>query len=371
MFSLGRLWSVVVKEFIQIGRDPRTLAIIVVLPVVQMLIFGYAINTSVDHIPTVVYDQAQDRSSREFVQKFINSGYFDYYGEADSPDAVRSAIDRGNAKVGLIIPPDFSRALASGTTATAQMLIDGTDPNIAQTALFAGGNVAQALSISLVGKNRALDVPIDLRPSVLYNPSMLSVNAMIPGLVGLIIQFQTLLLTAFAIVRERERGTLEQLIVTPIKPLELLLGKLLPYTAIAFFNVAMVLLVGRFWFGVDLVGSLPLLLVLSGLFVMSSLGIGMLLSTVSQTQVQAVQMAMFFMLPSVLLSGFLFPQESMPPPLRDVSYLIPLTYFLHIVRGIMLKGIGLADLWPDVLPLTIFGILVFGVAVSRFRKVIA
>ncbi|MFN8533126.1 MAG: ABC transporter permease [Dehalococcoidia bacterium] len=363
-----RLVSVITKEFIQIRRDPRTLAIIILLPIIQLVMFGYAINTVVEHIPLVVLDEARDRLSRDFIQTFVNTGYFDLVGVVDDPLALRAAIDRGEAQAGLHIPPGFARSLAGGEPGQAALLIDGSDPNVAQTALFVSGSIAQAQSLEIAGRGRSFAPPIDLRPQVLYNPSMLSVNTMVPGLIGMIIQFQTLVLTAFAIVRERERGTLEQLIVTPVKPIELLLGKLLPYTVISLFNVTMVILVGVFWFKVELVGSFWLLMALAVVFVVSSLGIGLLLSTVSQTQVQAVQLALFIMLPSILLSGVLFPRETMPAPLHALGYLIPLTYFTRIVRGIYLKGADLTMLWGEVIPLAVLGVAVFTLAVSRFRK---
>jgi ABC-2 type transport system permease protein len=212
---------------------------------------------------------------------------------------------------------------------------------------------------------------IEVRPLVLYNPQMLSVNFMIPGLIGLILQNSTLILTAFAIVRERERGTLEQLIVTPLRSWELMLGKLLPYALLAFINVTVALTIGALWFKVEIAGSVPLLLVLSVVFLLNSLGLGLLISTVSQTQGQAVQMASFVLLPAVLLSGFMFPRETMPLPLHDLGYLIPLTYFLKILRGIILKGVGLDILWWDVVPMALLGGLLFTLSALRFRKQLA
>ena len=356
---LGRTWSIIVKEFIQIRRDPRTLAIVVVMPLMQLVLFGYAINTTVDHIATIVVDEARDGNSRGFVAAFFNTGYFDRVGEADSVLAARDEIDAGRAKVGVVIPPRFSYDLLQGQPAQAQVLIDGSDPNVAQTAMLVAGTLSMA---------RGAVPAVDLRPSVLYNPSMQSVNFMIPGLIGLILQFQTLMLTAFAIVRERERGTLEQLIVTPIKPWELMLGKILPYVAIAFVNICLISLVGVTWFGVEFAGSFPLLLALAGVFLLSSLGIGMLISTVSRTQTQAMQMSLFVMLPSIILSGFVFAREAMPPGIRELGLLIPLTYFLRILRGIVLKGVGLEVLWTDALPLGLFGLAVFALSTNRFHK---
>jgi ABC-2 type transport system permease protein len=354
---LARIWSIVAKEFIQIRRDPRTLAIVLVMPVMQLVLFGYAINTTADHIATVVLDQARDAQSRRFVASFFNTGYFDRTSDAGSLAELRAAIDSGSAKVGIVLPPDFSREMVSGRPPTAQVLVDGSDPNTAQTALLVSGTLASSGGVR-----------VDVRPSVLYNPGMQSVNFMIPGLLGLILQFQTLLLTAFAVVRERERGTLEQLVVTPVKPWELMLGKILPFVVLGFANVLLASAVGRFWFGVEFAGSYPLLLALAALFVMSSLGLGLLISTISQTQTQAMQVALFVMLPSILLSGFVFPREGMPHPIRELGLFIPLTYFLQILRGIILKGVGVEVLWPQVVALALFGLAVFGLSANRFRK---
>jgi ABC-2 type transport system permease protein len=355
---LARIWSIVVKEFIQIRRDPRTLAIVLAMPLMQLILFGYAINTTVDHIATIVLDQSRDAQSRRFLTSFFNTGFFDPAGQAGSLEQVRQAIDAGSARVGIVLPPDFSHDLLAGRAPKAQVLIDGSDPNTAQTALLVAGTLAQ----------RAGPSAVDLRPVVLYNPGMQSINFMIPGLLGLILQFQTLLLTAFAVVRERERGTLEQLVVTPVKPWELMLGKILPFVVVAFANVFVASAIGRFWFGVEFAGSFVLLLALAGLFVLSSLGLGLLISTVSQTQAQAMQLALFVMLPSIILSGFVFPREGMPHPIRDLGLLIPLTYFLQILRGIILKGVGVEVLWPEVLALAAFGLVVFGLSANRFRK---
>ncbi len=357
---IARVWSVVVKEFIQIRRDRRTLAIVLVLPVMQLVLFGYAINTTVDHIPTVVLDESRDAQSRKFLASFFNTGYFDRVSQATSLDEVRQAIDDGTAHVGIVVPPTFSHDLVAGRPAQTQLLVDGSDPNTAQTALLVGSTVAQSGATG--------GQAIDLRPVVLYNPAMQSVNFMIPGLLGLIMQFQTLLLTAFAVVRERERGTLEQLVVTPIKPWELMAGKILPYVIIAFTNVIFASAVGRYWFGVEFAGSFPLLLALSALFLLSSLGLGLLVSTISQTQTQAMQIALFIMLPSILLSGFVFSREAMPHPIRELGLLIPLTYFLQILRGVILKGVGVDALWQQVVALGIFGLAVFTLSANRFRK---
>jgi ABC-2 type transport system permease protein len=363
------------KEFIQIRRDPRTLAIMLMVPALQMILLGYAVTTNVDHIATVVYDQAMDSQSRDFVRAFTNTEYFTLVGQVSSLQEARESIDSGEAKVAFIIPPDFSRNLDAGRPARVQLMVDGSDPNTASTALFTATAISQARAadqlqgvMSRLGLSRGVQMPIEIRPDVLYNPSMQSVNFMIPALIGLIIQVQAVILTAFAIVREREKGTLEQLIVTPIKPWELMVGKILPYVLISFAQVSVALLVGTLWFQVPIAGSLLLLLVLSVVFLVGSLGIGLFVSTISKTQSQALQMSMLIVVPSFVLSGFVFPREAMPPALYYLGYLVPLTYFLKILRGIFLKGIGLEYLWFEVLLLAIFGLVVFGMSAKRFQK---
>jgi len=323
----------------------------------------------------VVHDQARDSRSRDFIKAFTNTEYFTVVNHVDSPGEARAAIDRGDAKVAFIIPPDFSRNLDAGKVAQLQVMIDGSDPNTASTALFTASSIAQnqaatlvQQSLSRMGGGRGLDIPVEIRPNILYNPSMESVNFMIPGLIGLIIQTQAVILTAFAIVREREKGTLEQLIVTPIKPWELMVGKILPYVIIAFIQVLVALGLGMLWFKMSVAGSVTLLLALSLVFLIGSLGIGLLISTISQTQNQALQLSMLVMLPSILLSGFVFPREAMPPVLYYMGYAVPLTYFLKILRGIALKGIGMEYLWGEVLLLAIFGLVVFTLSAKRFQK---
>lgn len=370
----SRIVAIVRKEFLQIRHDRRTLAMVLVLPIMQLILFGYAINTVVDHLPTAVFDEAADADSRALVAAFQNSGYFDVVGNARSANELRDLVDGGRAKVGLHVASDFGDAVLLGRAGVVQLVVDGSDPNVAQTALFAASAVAQAraadTATDLVARSGRPSPSggIDLRPVVLYNPSMLSVSFMVPGIIGLILQFQTLLLTAFAVVRERERGTLEQLVVTPIKTWELMLGKLIPYTVTAFVAATGAVAGGRILFGVEVAGSLLLLAALSVVFLLGSLGVGLFISTISQTQGQAMQTAMFIMLPSLLLSGFLYPRETMPFIIQQISLLIPLTYYLQILRGIMLKGVGLEVLWPNVLPLAAFSLAVFALSAWRFQK---
>lgn len=371
----GRILPIMRKEFIQIKRDPRTLAIMLIVPAMQLFLFGYAVTTNVDHIATVVFDQAMDGRSRDFLRAFTNTEYFTVVGQVSSHREAREAIDRGEAKVAFVVPPDFSRNLDAGKPAEVQLMVDGSDPNVASTALFTATSIAQARAAAVVqtslsrrGMGGGVEMPIEIRPNILYNPSMQSINFMIPALIGLIIQMQAVILTAFAIVREREKGTLEQLIVTPIKPWELMAGKVAPYVLISFAQVSVALLVGTLWFRVEIAGSLPLLLVLSVVFLIGSLGMGLFVSTVSKTQSQALQMSMLTLLPAIILSGFMFPREAMPAILYYMGYFIPLTYFLKILRGIFLKGIGMEYLWFEVLLLAVFGLVVFTLSAKRFQK---
>jgi ABC-2 type transport system permease protein len=371
---LRRIQSIIRKEFIHVLRDPRTLALVLAMPIMQLLLFGYAINSTVDHISLVVSDAARTTDSRGIVQALVNSTYFTLVGYVDSAAQAQSAIDQGQAQAALVIPADFGRLTLRGRPAGVQLLVDGSDPNVASTALFSAGQILQVRGTELAAERlqrvggRVTAGLIDMRPTVLYNPSMESVNFMLPGLIGLILQTQAVMLTAFAVVRERERGTLEQLIVTPIGSWELLLGKIIPFVVITFLQMAIALGVGAFWFRVPINGSVVLLLALSLVFLASALGIGLLISTVSTTQAQAMQASLFVMLPSILLSGFMFPRESMPTVLQWVTNLVPLTYFLQVLRGIILKGNGLDELWGQMLPLTLFGVAIFTISALRFHK---
>ena len=372
MFS--RIGAMMRKEFIQIYRDPRTLALVLVQPVMLLLLFGYGINTVVDHLALIVLDEAGDADSRALLAAFENSGYFDIVGNALAQEELIDAIDAGQAKVALHIPPEYGNKLLRGQSSEVQLVVDGSDPNVASTAAFAAAAVVQAQSGRLVAaqvarRSAAISTAgIDMRPVVLYNPSMKSANFMVPSIIALILTFQTLLLTAFAVVREREQGTLEQIIVTPIRTWEFMLGKILPYTVTASVAAAGSLVAARVFFDVVVSGSLLLFAALSVVFLIGSLGLGLLVSTVSETGGQATQLALFIMMPSMLLSGFLYPRESMPWIIQQLGGLIPLTYFLQIVRGIMLKGVGLQVLWPAVWPLALFGIVVFTLSAVRFQK---
>lgn len=368
---IQRIGSLVKKEFIQVGRDRRTLAMVLTMPVMMLFIFGYALSTDVRNIPTAVWDASRSSESRALIDSFLQTGYFSMRYYVEGYQEMARLIDGGQAKAGLVIPQDYALRLERREVAPVQFLIDGSDPSVAIPALSYANIIAQARSSQLLTQRfagRAVEMPIDFQPRVLYNPNMESLIFNIPGLIGLILQQFTILLTAFAIVRERELGTMEQLVVTPIRPLELIIGKLLPYILIAFADVITVLLVATLIFGVPMKGSVLLLLVLSSVFLMFSLGIGILISTVSETQFQAMQMAFIVVLPTILLSGFMFPIEAMPPPAQWLAAVVPLTYFLRIIRGIVLRGVGIEYLWYEVGILAIVGVVTLLISAARMRR---
>jgi ABC transporter DrrB family efflux protein len=366
--------AAIYKEFIHIRRDPATLILTLAIPLMQLTLFGYAINTDVKNIPTVVYDLDQRRAGRELIAAYRNTDYFRIVGEVHSDRELNDAIVAGRAKVGIKIPADFSRRLSTERQATVLVLVDGSDSSVAMNALNVANAVGLRTSLNrLVGSSPAgvPAVPVEIRPKMLFNPDIKSANFIIPGLIGIIMQNITVLLTAFAIVRERERGTLEQLLVTPIQPLGLMLGKLIPYGVVGFFETCTVLLVMRWVFAVPIHGSLVLLLFFSFLFLLPSLGLGLFISTVATNQAQSYQMAFFIIMPSILLSGFMFPRESMPTIMYYLGYLLPVTYFLDILRGVILRGAGFAHLWYDAAALVAFGAVILVVSALRFQKRIA
>lgn len=370
-----RMATIVRKEWLHIIRDPRTLGLVIFMPVMMLVLLGYAVANDVEDIPLAVADLSHTDASRALVEKFTASGFYMVTHTAQSEAEILEMLDAGTVKAGIYIPEDFGRRISTGGSGTVQFYIDGSNPTIAQTAQLAAETISQATSQEILvqrlergGAGLTISLPIDTRIRYLYNPNLRKMNFMIPGLVAVILQIQTLLLTAFAIVREREQGTLEQLIVTPVRSWELILGKILPFVLVAFLNVAMTVGVGAFLFGVEVVGSLTLLAALSLIFLLGSLGLGVLISTISQTQMQAMYMSSFIMMPSFLLAGLLYPRDNMPWVAYYAGYLMPVTYFLEIVRGIMLKGVGLAALWVWVWPMAVFSIVVFFASVFMFHK---
>ncbi len=359
--------AIIQKEILHILRDKRTLILIVMMPLIQLSIYGYAINTDVKHISTVLYDEDQTPLSRRLVSAFEQSAYFDMKYHTASPTEMRKLLDRGKAKVGIHIPPDFTKNLMASRGASIQLLIDGTDSNPANTAM----NTGQSIVLSFVQRERLVPaqvLPIDYRPRLWYNPDLKSSFFMIPGLVGLLLQLLVPMITATAIVREKERGNIEQLLVTPIKPYQLIFGKLIPYVFIGIFIALMVVGAAHFLFRVPVRGNPITLFGLTILFITVCLGLGLFASTIAENQQQASQIIMFFAAPSILLSGFIFPREAMPFFIFQITHLIPLTYFLVIARGIILKGLGLNDLWPQIVPLTAMAVLILTVSIRKFHK---
>lgn len=370
-----RLFALIRKEFIQIIRDPRTLALTFVMPVLQLFLLGYAATNDVRNIPLAVWDQDRSSASRSLLDAYRAADYFHLDFDVGSEAEMQRLIDRGSARAGIIIPPGYANQLARGRTAQVAFVIDGSDPSIAGTALSAATLIGQAKATTLAveklsarGQAAALQPTVEVRTQIWYNPDLVSAYYMVPALIGTILQTLTTILTATAIVRERERGTIEQLIVTPIRSWELMVGKLAPYVIIAFINTIEILVAGVLIFGVPINGSVPLLLLLSGLFLVTTLGMGLFISTMANTQQEAMLTAFFLMLPALFLSGFFFPLAAMPRVLQLLSYAIPLRYFLIVVRGIVLKGVGAEALWSEVIALSIFATIIMGGAALRFRK---
>lgn len=374
MFN-SRLRSLIRKEFIQIGRDPRTLALTFLLPVIQLFLLGYAATNDVRNVPLAVFDQDKSRASRELLDAYRAADYFLIRYDVQSEDELRQLIENNSARAGIIIPPDYEEQLVGQRPSQVAFIIDGSDPTVAGTALAAANLIAQSKATELAierlaqrGLAGALRPAVEVRTQVWYNPDLVSAYFMIPALIGMILQFLATMLTATAIVREREQGTIEQLIVTPIRSLELVVGKVTPYVLLAFFDMIEVLIAGVLIFGVPINGSIPLLLALACLFIVTALGLGIFISTIAKTQQEALLLTMFTLLPSIFLSGFFFPLAAMPRVLQALSYAVPLRYFLIIVRGIVIKGAGLEALTREVIALTIFAVVIMAAAAGRFRK---
>jgi ABC transporter DrrB family efflux protein len=381
---LAGFLAILTKEFSHIRRQPSTLFFMLLIPLMQTMIFGYALDTQIEHIPTVVYDLDGRDQARRFVEQMANTRIFDIRARAADEDTFRHELSSGRCRVGITIPPDFTERLTAGRQTYVQVLIDGSDSSVASSALNAANLLGIRKSIELgltkaeslqTGPSRnaagRLALPIEVRPRILFNPDLASSSFFVPGLVGIILQLVTLFLTSFAIVRERELGTLEQLFVTPVSRTGLLLGKLAPYAIVGFIETLIVLTVMVFVFHVPIAGSLSLLLSLAALFLVCALAMGLLISTLAKSQVAAVQGSFVIMLPSVLLSGFMFPRAQMPLPIYAVSFLLPVTYFIEILRGIILRAADLRDLVPHIAGLATCCVALLGLAVARFRKTLA
>jgi ABC-2 type transport system permease protein len=377
--SLKRLVALIRKETIQLLRDRRGLFLILGLPLMQLFLYAYAANTSVYHIPLAVADQSRDRKSQEFVQALVNSQYFDVSLELQNQSQVIDAIDKGEARAVLVIPPEFATTTDRGT-ANVLMLVDGSDSASASAGAGAALLVAQSYAVHLASERivksggatplsvNTPTLPITAATRVLYNPDMISIWILLPGLVGLLLQTLAVQQAAIVVVREREMGTIEQILITPTRPLEMVLAKMIPLLFSCLIAMGIIVGIGIFWFGVPFQGSPFLYFWLCLLFIASSLGLGLLISNRAHTQREAVQSSLAFMLFGMLLSGWVYPQSAMPAIPQFIGNLLPMTYFLRISRGIFTKGIGLEFVWSDVLVLVIYAFVAILIAAKNFKK---
>ncbi len=369
-----RIFSIMMKEFIQLSRDRRSIGMVVILPIVQMAIFGYALSTDIKNVSLVVWDASKTVESRELIESFAQTQFFTVNYYAESYDQITGHIESGDAKAALVIPSEYARKLHRAETASVQFFTDGSDPSVGIQALANASLITQAWGAELISEARSGEqfrMPLSLESRIWYNPAMQTSIFYLPGIIGLLLQNLTVVLTALAIVREKENGTIEQLNVTPLRRGELITGKLLPYVVFAYAQVSLIIGTAIVVFDMPMRGNLLLLLVLSSVFLMFSLGIGLLISTVSQNQFQAFQASAMVLAPSILLSGFVWPVETMPRFAQWLSALLPLTYYLRILRGIVVKGIGMEHLWMETGILAAMGIAVLILAASRLRKTLS
>ncbi|MGZ8415209.1 MAG: ABC transporter permease [Gemmatirosa sp.] len=363
-------WPMLRKEFVQMRRDRLTLAMMVGLPAIQLALFGFAIRTEVRHLPTAVLDESRTAQSRALVAALVQSGTFDVALTARSRTEVAAAIGAGRARAAVIVPPDYARDVVGGRTASVQVIVDAADPMAATAALSGAALVGAAHGAEIAAERigRTVAPALDVRVRPWYNPGLRSAVYIAPGLVGVLLSLTMLLVMSMAIVRERERGTLEQLIVTPIGRASLMLGKVAPFVLVGYVQMSVVLLLGHLLFDVPVRGSLALLYALTFGFIVANLGLGLAVSTVARTQGQAMQVGFFFLLPNILLSGFMFPREAMPDAARWLGLALPLTYYLRVLRGILLRGVGLEALWREATVLLVFAMAILVVSVRRFGK---
>ena len=372
---MKRIRRIVRKEFIQIRRDKGMMRMLVLAPLLQLLIYGYVVATDIRALPMAVLDQAGSAESRRLVDRFTSSGYFTLETYVNSLKEAEHQLNAGSSMIVLVIPEDYDRNIHRGVLAKLQLLVDGTNSNTATIALgYAGGIVAAASQeetendIRHKGLRR-IEAGIREEPRVWFNPSLRAINYMVPGIVCVLLMEMMVPLTAFSLVRERERGTIEQLMVTPVRASEMLIGKTIPYVAIGLADAALILAAGTLWFGVPLPYNIGALFACTLLFIVVSLALGILVATFVGTQQQAALSAQFVLVPNILLSGFMFPIASMPDPMRWFTSILPMRYFLVIVRGIMMKGLGLIDLWDQILPLAALGAVISAISWLRFRRV--
>jgi len=367
--------SIIRKEFLQLRRDPRLLPVIFISPMLQLLLLGYAANLDVRSIPAVVCDMDRSAASREFIDGFVNSGYFSVRARIERMAEIDPFLDNGRASMAFVVPRGFGDKMAGGRTASVMIIADGSESQSATIgvnyATMITGRYSQRIILDRFERAKRLGVKpvlVDAEVRVWYNPELRSRNFMVPGVLGLILMIMTISLASMGIVREKEAGTMEQLIVTPIRPHQLIIGKLLPFVLIGLAEATVVLVVARFWFGVPIRGSVALLYVLCLAFMLNTLGIGLFISTISRTQQQAMFTTIFFIMPMIMLGGFVFPVENMPPLFQLVSRAIPTRYFFVIIRGIMLRGAAWPELWDQAAALLVIGTVLFSLSVLRFHK---
>lgn len=369
-----RIKALVWKEILQLRRDKLTLAFILGIPLMQIIIYGYAVNTDVKHLPTVVYDQSHSQESRDFVEAMKATQYFNVVANVDNEKAMIAEVDKGHAGTAIEFPPDYARQIRNGGTGQVLVNVDASNPTTAQTAMGAAFGVGQIRSSQVMfdrlgyGPASRPSQPIDVRIRPWYNPNLRSPNFIIPGLVGVILSMTCILFASGSIVKEKEQGTLDQVMVTPVRPLELFLGKVIPVIGIAYLQMTVLLTMGWLLFDVPIAGSIPLLYLMAFLFIVAMLGIGIRISTVAQTQAQASQMGFMFFLPLIFLSGYLFPLEGMPKFFYYLGQFIPLTHFIEILRAIVLRGVGLEVVWKPALKLVAFIIFIWAVALKGMKR---
>jgi len=362
------VWPMLWKEFLQLRRDRLTFAMMTLLPAMQLLLFGYAVQTDVRRLPTVVVDESRSSESRALIRVLANTDNFTFVAALPDRASAKRWIERGAARVALVIPPEYQRNIRSGNTGVAQMLIDAADPQSSGAAISGAQLAAQARGAQLLASQYKIRPPVEIRVRPWYNPAQKSATFIVPGIVGILLTITMTLIASAAIVKERERGTLEQLIVTPIGRTSLMLGKLVPFVLVGYVQMTVVLALGVIFFDIPIMGSLVLLYALALVFIVASLGVGLLISTVARSQVQAMQLGYFFMLPNILLSGYIFPRAAMPEPAQWIGAALPLTWFLDILRGVLLKGVGMRDLWTQLGVLSALSFVLLVVSVRRFSK---
>jgi len=361
-------WSMLWKEFIQMRRDRFTLGLMIGTPAIQLALFGYAIQTEVRHLPAVVLDESHSAESRALVAAIENTGNFDIVGDVPDRDALKRALEWGEANAGIVIAPDFAVDLKRRRPASAQVVVDAADPLSSSAALSGAAQAGLARTLSLQAQAGLRPPTVDLRVRPWYNPGAKSSVFIVPGIIGVLLSMTTVIIASLAIVRERERGTLEQLVVTPIGKTSLILGKIVPFMVVGYIQITVILLLGKLLFDVPMLGRISTLYLVALPFIVASLGVGLLVSATVTNQAQAMQLGFLFLLPNILLSGFMFPRVAMPEPAQWIGAALPLTYFLTVLRGILLKGVGLDVLWREALILSVFAVGLIAVSVRRFRK---